>query len=62
MAETGKKKFIMKRKPFIITIIVVCVVLAIAEVLLLTKVFSKNKDNGKNDKTVRSAGRDPYAD
>ncbi|MBO4670151.1 MAG: hypothetical protein J5648_09340 [Lachnospiraceae bacterium] len=50
MAESGKKKFIMKRKPFIITIIVVCVVLAIAEVLLLTKVFSKKNNEKKNDK------------
>lgn len=50
MAETGKKKFMIKRKPFIITIVAVCVVLAIAEVLLLTKVFSGKKDDKKTDK------------
>ena len=37
MAETGKKRFMIKRKPFIITIVAVCVVLAIAEVLTITQ-------------------------
>ena len=47
MGNTGKKRFVVNRKTFIIAIIAVCVVLAVAEGLLLSKVFSKKKDNDK---------------
>ena len=47
MGNTGKKRLVVNRKTFIIAIIAVCVVLAVAEGLLLCKVFSKKKDNDK---------------
>lgn len=50
MGNNGKKRFVVNRKTFIIAIIAVCVVLAVAEGLLLSKVFSKKKDNDKKTK------------